>query len=170
MHKALYPTDDIDRLSVSRKEGGRRIASIKDWIKKQQKLENKNWKKCNCMDKSTKSHTKRNGHGWPTTSKEKYTKKYKAQKSHHLISARRLYLLIIKKKKEYLSNSGFAVPAENWVSPKESEKWDKSPDLAVEIKNFKKLCNIKVTLIQICNSGVWKNSQRIEKRKWKTWK
>ena len=30
MYKALHPRDDIDRLYVSRKEGGRRLASIED--------------------------------------------------------------------------------------------------------------------------------------------
>ena len=30
MDKALHPRDDVDRLYVSRKEGGRGIASIKD--------------------------------------------------------------------------------------------------------------------------------------------
>ena len=29
MHKALHPCDDVDRLYVSRKEGGRGLASIK---------------------------------------------------------------------------------------------------------------------------------------------
>ena len=29
MHKALHPNDDVDRLYVSRKEGGRGLASIK---------------------------------------------------------------------------------------------------------------------------------------------
>ena len=32
MHEALHPRDDIDRLYVSRKEGGRRLASIEDSI------------------------------------------------------------------------------------------------------------------------------------------
>ena len=32
MHKALHPRDDVDWLYVSRKEGGRRLASIKDSI------------------------------------------------------------------------------------------------------------------------------------------
>ena len=32
MHKALYPRDDVDRLYVSRKEGGRRLASIEDSV------------------------------------------------------------------------------------------------------------------------------------------
>ena len=32
MHKALYPRDDVDRLYVSRKEGGRGLATIKDSV------------------------------------------------------------------------------------------------------------------------------------------
>ena len=32
MHKALYPRDDVDRLYVSRKEGGRGLASIEDSV------------------------------------------------------------------------------------------------------------------------------------------
>ena len=32
MHKALHPRDDVDRLYVSRKEGGRGLASIKDTV------------------------------------------------------------------------------------------------------------------------------------------
>ena len=32
MHKALHPRDDVDRLFVSRKEGGRVLASIKDSV------------------------------------------------------------------------------------------------------------------------------------------
>ena len=30
MHKALHPRDDVDRLYISRKEGGRGLASIED--------------------------------------------------------------------------------------------------------------------------------------------
>ena len=30
MHKALHPRDDVDRLYVSRKEGGKGLASIED--------------------------------------------------------------------------------------------------------------------------------------------
>ena len=30
MHKALHPRDDVDRLYVSRKEGGRGLSSIED--------------------------------------------------------------------------------------------------------------------------------------------
>ena len=32
MHKALHPWDDVDRLYVSRKEGGRRLISIEDSV------------------------------------------------------------------------------------------------------------------------------------------
>ena len=32
MHKALHPRDDIDRIYVSRKEGGRGLASIEDSV------------------------------------------------------------------------------------------------------------------------------------------
>ena len=32
MHKALYPRDNVDRLYVSRKEGGRGLASIEDTV------------------------------------------------------------------------------------------------------------------------------------------
>ena len=32
MHKALHPRDDVDRLYVSRKVGGRRLASIEDTV------------------------------------------------------------------------------------------------------------------------------------------
>ena len=32
MHKALHPRDDVDRLYVPRKEGGRVLASIEDGV------------------------------------------------------------------------------------------------------------------------------------------
>ena len=32
MHKALHPRDDVDRLYVSRKEGGRGLAIIEDTV------------------------------------------------------------------------------------------------------------------------------------------
>ena len=32
MHKALHPSDDVDRLYVSRKEGGRGLASIENSV------------------------------------------------------------------------------------------------------------------------------------------
>ena len=41
MHKALHPRDDVDRLYVSRKEGGRGPASIEDSVDTSiQRLEN----------------------------------------------------------------------------------------------------------------------------------
>ena len=32
MHKALHPKDDVDRLYVSRKDGGRGLSSIEDSV------------------------------------------------------------------------------------------------------------------------------------------
>ena len=32
MHKALHPRDDVDRLYVSKKQGGRGLASIEDTV------------------------------------------------------------------------------------------------------------------------------------------
>ena len=32
MHKALHPRDEVDRLHVSRREGGRELASIEDSV------------------------------------------------------------------------------------------------------------------------------------------
>ena len=32
MHKALHPRDDVDRLYIPRKEGGRGLASIEDSV------------------------------------------------------------------------------------------------------------------------------------------
>ena len=37
MHKALHSRDDVDRLYVSRKEGGRGLASIEDYIEKHER-------------------------------------------------------------------------------------------------------------------------------------
>ena len=41
MHKTLHPRDGVDRLYVSRKEGGRRLAGIEDCVDvSTQELEN----------------------------------------------------------------------------------------------------------------------------------
>ena len=32
MHEALHPRDDVDKLNVSRKDGGRGLASIEDGV------------------------------------------------------------------------------------------------------------------------------------------
>ena len=48
MHKALHPRDDVDRLYVSRKEGGRWLASIKDSVDASiQRLHRKAWRRTN---------------------------------------------------------------------------------------------------------------------------
>ena len=39
MHKALHPKDDVDRLYVSRKEGGRGLANIEDSVDASIRLE-----------------------------------------------------------------------------------------------------------------------------------
>ena len=62
----------------------------------------------------------------------------------HLIPARRPDLIIINKKKRICKIVDFAVPADHKINLKESEKKDKYPDLAREIK---KLWNMKVTIV-----------------------
>ena len=42
MHKALHPRDDIDRLHISRKEGGRGFASIEETKEKLKETEKRN--------------------------------------------------------------------------------------------------------------------------------
>ena len=65
----------------------------------------------------------------------------------HQISARRLDLIIINKKKKRICKIvDFAVPADHRIKLKECEKRDKYLDLARELK---KLWNMKVTIIPI---------------------
>ena len=52
----------------------------------------------------------------------------------HLITARRLKLIIINKKKRTFKIDGFAVPADFRIKLKECEKKDKYTDLARELK------------------------------------
>ena len=54
----------------------------------------------------------------------------------HLISVRRLELIIINKEKRTYRIVDFAVPADNRVKLKESEKKDKYQDLARELKKI----------------------------------
>ena len=74
MHNFLYSRDDVDRLYVLRKEGGRGLTNLEDSVNKQlkdqrknKKLENKDEKKSNWIDSSSdkqaNSHTRKNGHG-----------------------------------------------------------------------------------------------------------
>ena len=64
----------------------------------------------------------------------------------YLISARRLDLIIIKKKKRICKIVDFAVPADHSIKLKECKKKNKYLDLARELK---KLWNTKVRIVQI---------------------
>ena len=64
----------------------------------------------------------------------------------HLIPARRPDLIIINKKKKICKIADFAVPADQRINLKESEKKDKYLDLARELK---KLWNMKVRIVPI---------------------
>ena len=69
--------------------------------------------------------------------------------TNHIISAKRLDLIIVKKKKEKKGTCrtvNFAVPADHKVKLKESENRDKFMNPAMELK---KLWNIKVTVVSI---------------------
>ena len=54
--------------------------------------------------------------------------------TYHLITNRGPYLMIIKINKSTCRIIDFAVPADNWVKLKESEKKDKYLDLDTELK------------------------------------
>ena len=65
MHKALHNRDDVDRLYVSRKEGGRGLASIEDSVDSSiQRLEN---------------YTEK--HGWLITVTRNYTDNTKTNRT-----------------------------------------------------------------------------------------
>ena len=64
----------------------------------------------------------------------------------HLIPARRSDLIIINKKKKICKIVDFAIPVDNRIILKESEKKDNYLDLARELK---KLWNMKVTIVPI---------------------
>ena len=67
-------------------------------------------------------------------------------KTDHLISARRPNLIIINNKKRICKIVDFVVPADHRIKLKEYEKKDKYLDL---VRELKKLCNMKVTIIPI---------------------
>ena len=69
----------------------------------------------------------------------------------HLIPARRPDLIIINKKKRICKIVDFAIPADNRINLKESEKKDKYLDLARELK---KLWNMKVTIMPIVTGAL----------------
>ena len=64
----------------------------------------------------------------------------------HLISAPRIDLITINKKKRICKIVDFAVPVDHRIKLKECEKKDEYLDLATELK---KLWNMKVTIIPI---------------------
>ena len=64
----------------------------------------------------------------------------------HLISARKLDLIIINKKKDNLQNCRLCCPTDHRINLKECEKKDKYLNLARELK---KLWNMKVTIVPI---------------------
>ena len=68
----------------------------------------------------------------------------------HLISARRLDLIIINKKKRTCKIVDFSVPADHRIKLKECEKKDKYLDLARELK---KLWKLRVTIVPIVISA-----------------
>ena len=76
----------------------------------------------------------------------------------HQISARQPDLVIVNIKKRTCRIVNFAVPTDHRVKLKKSEKRDKSPDLARELKKtmeHKSDCNT------YCNSRTWNSHQRI---------
>ena len=58
-NKALHPRDDVDRLYVSRKEGGRGLASIEESVDSSL---HRNHKRRSFMDSNTRTHQ-----CWPTS-------------------------------------------------------------------------------------------------------
>ena len=71
------------------------------------------------------------------------------QKTDHLISTRRLDLIIINIKKKTCRFLDFAAPADRRVKLKESEKNKNRISTSTFQGNWKKLWNIKVTIISI---------------------
>ena len=118
MNKALYPREDVDRLNVSRKEGGRGLTSIEDSVDASiQRLE-----------ESIEKH-------WRRLENETYKIIWDFEiQTDHLISVRRPDLIIMKKKKMSWLIVDFAIPADYRVKLKENQNRDKNFDLARELK------------------------------------
>ena len=73
----------------------------------------------------------------------------------HLISARRLDLIIINKKKRTCKIVNFAVPADHRIKLKECEKKDKYFDLARELKKTKEHAGDNYAN---CNWCIWNSN------------
>ena len=78
----------------------------------------------------------------------------------HLIPARRPDLIIINKKKRNCKTVDFAVPADYRINLKESEKKDKYLSL---VREFKKLWNMKVTIVPIVIGAIGTITKRLLK-------
>ena len=76
MHKALHPRDEFHRLYVSRKEGGRRLASIEDRVDaSMQRLEDYIEKQERGLITAIRNDTDNTkGDGMTTTRKQKWEK------------------------------------------------------------------------------------------------
>ena len=76
MHKALHPGDDVDRLYVSRKEGGRGLTSIEDRVDASiQRLEDFVEKRSERLITATRSNTDNTNSKTTITRKQKWGKK-----------------------------------------------------------------------------------------------
>ena len=78
----------------------------------------------------------------------------------HQISARQTDLVIVKKIKENLPNSGFAIPADHKVKIRGNEKRGKYINLARELKKTMKHEGVSDISCRRCT---WDNPQRIDK-------
>ena len=81
--------------------------------------------------------------------------------TNHLISARRLGLEIVNKKKGAYRIVDIALPADHRMKLKESEKRDKYQDIAQELNN---MWNVKVTVIPIIIGALGTVTKRLIKR------
>ena len=84
---------------------------------------------------------------YPAPIQENDTRKHLCDfniQTYHLIPARRLYLIIINKRKRICKIVDIAVPADHRINVKECEKRDKYLDLA---RKLKKLWNMKVMIV-----------------------
>ena len=95
-------------------------------------------------------------------------------KTDHLILDWRPVEVLINKKKKTCHLQDFIVPADHTVKMKKNEKIDKYLDLAIELKKFKKLWNMKMTVVLIVDNALGTalkslvKTGRIENRK-KNW-
>ena len=147
MHKALHPRYDVDRLYVSRKEGGRGLASIEDTVDASiQRLEDYIEKHERGLITTIRVDTDNTiNERMTTTRKQKWEGKQLYGRFKRLINnishQKTLTWRICK-------IVDFAVPADHRINVKEGEKKDKYLDLVSELK---KLWNMKVNDCANCD-------------------